>query len=161
MRGKIVVGLILVLAAVGLVANLWFVNNRTPPDQRFNLKRQTIPQDMRPVLLLPERIGDFARTSVTPVQTNTSGDLEGSAAYADNDGKQLTLTVRKPGSGTPDLEKLTDRPFRVYTDAQFPFAYSDANGAAFIWINGGWVISTSTTDATSEALLQFTNAYPF
>jgi hypothetical protein len=161
MRGKIVVGLIGLLAVIGFIANLWFVNTRSAIDQRFNLKRQSIAKDINTAFLLPERIGDFMRKSLTPIEANSSGDLEGSAAYADTDGKQLLLSVRKPGRGVPGLEALTNGQYTLHSDTQFPFGYSEVNGPAFVWINGDWVIGTSTAQATSEALLQFANAYPY
>ncbi len=161
MRGKIVVGLIGLLALIGLIANIWFVTTRSPADQRFNLKRQHIVRDTALNLLLPERVGDFLRKSLTPIEADSSGDLQGSAAYADTDGKQILLSVRKPGRGVPSLESLTNGQYRLHSDAEFPFGYSETYGSAFVWINGDWVIGASTAQASSDALLQFANAYPF
>jgi hypothetical protein len=161
MRGKIVVGLIGLLALAGLIANLWYVSTRSPADQRFNLKRQHITKDTASRLLLPERVGDFARKSITAIEANASGDLEGSAAYADTDGKQIMLSVRKPGRGAPNLESLTNGQYRLHADAEFPFGYSETYGPAFVWLNGDWVLGASTAQATSGELLQFVNAYPF
>jgi hypothetical protein len=161
MRGKIVVGLIGLLALVGLIANLWFVNTRSSADQRFNLKRQHITKDTAPALLLPERVGDFTRQSITAIEANASGDLEGSATYADIDGKQIMLSVRKPARSAPNLEALTNGQYRLHKDAEFPFGYSEAYGPAFVWLNGDWVVGASTAQATSDELLQFANAYPF
>lgn len=161
MRGKIVVGLIGLLALVGLIANLWFVTNRSPADQRFNLKRQYITKDTVLPLLLPERIGDFERKSLAPIEANASGDQEGSATYIDSNGKQLMLSVLKPGRGVPSLESLTNGQYRLHTDAAFPFGYSETYGPAFVWINGDWVIGVSTSQVSSDELLQLVNAYPF
>lgn len=161
--GKWIVALMGVAAALTLAVNVWFSNTQSPIDQRFNLRRQAIPKDVNVKLLLPEAIGDFKRQSITPVAVDASnkGDMVGSAAYADTDGKQIVVMVRKPAAGQPDLAAVVDDSYRAHTDGALAYAYSEASTPTFIWLNSGWVIRISTTQGTSADLLQLVNLYPF
>jgi hypothetical protein len=162
--GKIVVGVVVVLGLALLVFGLWFFGSRSPVDQRFNLRRQAISPDTPQPQLLPERLGEFLRTSLTPIARNADNRFEGTAAYSEGDHKRIWLNVRSIASqpsGASPLDTVKGD-FTFHKDAQFPFGYGTTqNGYTFIWINDGWLIEAYTSETDAETLLQFVNAYPF
>ncbi len=162
MSGKAVIAILAVFCIGFLIYGLWFFGNRSPIDERFNLKRVTITADYVPALL-PNRIGDFQRRSSAPITRAANYQLEGSASYSDTDGKLIWLDVRSlEGQPGVSLDTLTDSSFKLHKDAPFPYGYSTGtNGYTFVWINGNWEIRAYTTEADADTLLQFVNGYPF
>jgi hypothetical protein len=164
MSGKIVVGIVAVLGLALLAYGLWFFGSKSPVDQRFNLKRQAIAAETPQAQLLPDRLGDFLRRSVTPISRTGDNQLAGSAAYSDADQKQIWLQVRSidnPQSGAKALDAVKGD-FKFHKDAQYPYGYGTTPaGYTFVWINGGWLIQAYTSEADAETLLEFVNSYPF
>jgi hypothetical protein len=162
MRGKFVVVGLVVLTVVMLAVGWWFLNVLSPVDQRFNFRRRAIPENAEISLLLPEKIEDFKRQSLTPLETTTSGSTGSGAVYLDSAGKIMVLTVRRNPDWPTSKALPENGTFKTHFDAQVPYAYGRVEGqATFIWGRGGWMLSASAQEADAETLLQFVNLYPY
>ena len=183
MRGKIaVLGMVAITVAV-LIFSYWFLFVKSPVDQRFKLNRTDIPKVLNLPILLPETVGDFKRLSFSPVEKQPDGTMSGSATYADTDGKKIVVTVKtgqilKTPTDTlqafyqPILAKYPGAVPSLHETAEFPYAFFtatvDVSGgnsgyvySDFTWINGDWIIQSSTQETDAESLLQFVNTYLF
>ncbi len=168
MRGKLIVGIMLAGGIVMLGVYVWFFSSTSPIDERFNLERTPITPDTDAAWLLPERVGDFFRRSLTPVARDAQDQLQGSATYSQNGGQLIIVTVQSIAGQhiqTAPLEALTDSSFKLHPEAKFPYGYRASGegspGDTFIWVNGTWVFQASTPQANSELLLEFVNGYPY
>lgn len=177
MRGKIVVISMFVMAALLFGYSLWFVNNHSPIDERFNMRRKPLEPDTPGALILKERAGDFLRSGLSVDTLDAlEGRRHGIATY-DVEGKTVTLEAERFES-PPTLDMafaafLTraggeDRfsTLNLHPEAQLPYGYAVFAGLEytyyeFSWINGNWILRVSTRDAGAEALLRFANGYTF
>ncbi|HRE47756.1 MAG TPA: hypothetical protein PLD47_08525 [Aggregatilineales bacterium] len=180
MRGKLVVIGLGLFAAVLLVYSLWFTNNHTPIDERFNMRRQGLDADTPGALILRERAGDYLRQSLRIDTLDTVGvGRHGAAVYHDFEGKAISLEVVLAGETPPTLraafEGFAERAggastantvIRLHPDGRIPYGYGVYAAAnytyyEFTWLNGGWIIRVSTREAGSESLLRFANGYVY
>ena len=165
MSGKLIVGVLAALALSVLIYGLWFFGTGSPIDERFNFKRRPITSDTPQTRLLPDRVGDFLRRSLTPIAPTVANQLEGSAAYSDNDDKRIWLQVRSIAGerhGVSALDEAAGDTFKLHRDAPFPYGYGTTqDGYTFMWINGEWLFQAYTSEADAETLLQFVNGYPY
>jgi hypothetical protein len=177
MRGKLVVMSLFVMAALLFGYSLWFVNNHSPVDKRFNMRRKPLADDTAGALILKERAGDFLRSGLTVDTLDaTEGRRHGIATY-DVEGKTVTLEVERFET-TPTLEmafadflsraggEARFSTLTLHPEAQLPYGYAVFAGLEytyyeFSWINGNWILRVSTRDAGAEALLRFANGYTF
>ncbi len=165
MNGKVIVGGLAILSLGLLVFGLWFFGSRSPVDERFNLRRQMIDETTPQTRLLPDRVGDFLRQSLTPISRSADNQMAGSASYSDTDRKAIWLRVRyiaDQQSRVAALDAFTGSGFKFHREAEFPYGYGTTqDGYTFVWINDGWLIQAFTSESDAETLLQFVNGYPY
>ncbi len=180
MRGKVVVVIMLLAAAVLFVFSLWYTNTHTPLDQQFNLRRKALADDAPGGLILQELVEDYHRISFDPGTLDTPGALRhGTAVYQDVDGKPIKLEVQAVPGQSPTLQDLFASfgnraggddagatVIALHPESPFPYGYGVYSGATYVyyeftWINGHWIIRVSTREASGESLLRFANSYPF
>lgn len=178
MRGKLVV-ISMVLSTVLLFAySLWFVNNHTPLDERFNMRRQPLADDAPGGLLLRERAGDFKRQSLnTDTLDIPSAARHGTAIYLDFEGKPIQLEVQLLGSAKPTIADIfadfatraggkDSTAIKLHPESRIAYGYGVYSAPnytyhEFSWINGNWIIRVATREAGGESLLRFANGYPY
>jgi hypothetical protein len=162
MRGKLIVIAMVVVTVFMFAIGWWFLNVLSPVDQRFNFRRRAIPENAEISMFLPEKIEDFKRQSLTPLETTARGSSGSGAVYLDSSGKIMVLTVWR-NLDWPSANVLPEGgSFKTHFDAQVPFAYGRVDGqATFIWGKDGWMLSASAPEADAETLLQFVNLYPY
>ncbi len=165
MRGKIVV-ILFVAASVAFSAYAaWYLFNRSPIDQRFNLARQAVPS-VGGSALLPRSLDEFQRSgNVTSPAAGTS-----EATYTDNqyavdfavssvkgqDAAQTADILGKPACQNASGSVIS----HAQNNSKILYSYSVCqNTYIFRWINGDWLFSASGSD--SEALLRFVNLYGY
>jgi hypothetical protein len=179
--------LMLGAGALMLAYSLWFSNNFTPLDERFNMRRKVPSATIAGALLLRHELSDLTRISLA-VDTldNQTGSRHGTAAYRDADGKQIDIEVLRPASNDPrelDIEQIfagfgqragslgntsasSATIIRLHPESKIPYGYGVYSDPAytyyeFTWVNNGWVFRASTREAGSESLLRFVNGYPY
>lgn len=178
-RGKIVVIVMLGGAALLLFYSLWYVNHQTTVDERFNMRRQALPDNISGPLMLPDSLGEFQRVALDVDTLDTPGaQRHGVATYKDVDGKVLRLDVQQTTEPRPTLEALfsdfatraggdlANSTIRLHADGPTRYGYGAYSGPTYTyyeltWINANWIIRVSTQEAGSESLLRFVNGIPY
>ena len=165
MRGKLVVLIFLAGSVVFAAYAAWYLFNRSPIDQRFNMIRDRVPSAGSSALL-PRSMDEFQRAGDV-MSLESGGSI---ANYTDND-YSVTFTVQslksldaaliadilvKPScensSGSVVLhDQSKDTVHYSYSTCQ--------NRSTFRWINGDWLFTASGSDP--EALLRFVNLFAF
>jgi hypothetical protein len=179
MRGKYIVILMLLGAAALLAYSLWFVNSRSPVDERFNMRREPLEADAPGAALLRELVGDYVRTSLDVGTLDSDAPIRRGSAHYDVEGHDVMLEVQSAPEIGPGAEQLfvdfaeraggddaAGTVIRLHDDALMPYGYGVYSGPTsiyyeFAWRNGDWVLRASTRDAGSEGLLRFVNNYNF
>jgi hypothetical protein len=138
------------------------LNVLSPVDQRFNFRRRAIPENTEIAALLLDKVEDFKRQSLTPMETTANGRSGAGAVYIDSNGKIVVLTIWR-NQDWPSQKDLPEKgSFTSHFDAQVPFAYGRVDGqSTFIWGKDGWMLSASAQESDAETLLQFVNLYPY
>ncbi len=184
MRGKIVVIVMILGGALMLAYSLWYVGSHSPIDQRFNMKRKSLPDNAPGPAILPMQAGDYSRSALeidTLDTLDTPGVVRhGKATYLVEE-KPVQLEVKAIRGNKPTLNDLfTDFATRAgapsmndggiavttHPEASLPYGFGAYLGPAytyyeFTWINGNWIFRVSTREAGSESLLRFVNGYVF
>jgi len=180
MRGKIIVIVLLVGAAIFTAFAFWFFNNQSSPDNRFNLNRQPIPANARDSVLFGP-IGEDYQAQISQHITPDTGDQAMGSATYDNGTDKVELFARAlTASETKDFQNGSSQ-FQTsecnpstssvvfHSGPPTPFRYtkchsnnsnnSNSTIYEFEWLNGNWYLRASESDV--EALLHFVNLYPY
>jgi hypothetical protein len=168
MRGKIVVVVFVIASAAFALFAAWYLFNRSPVDQRFNLARQRVPSTITDTALLPRTLDEFQSAG------NVVSDFAGTnkANYIDNDYlvefavttvKGLdTVQVINSTLAKPNCQDGSGNVISHHDSGKIPYSYSTCSGKYgynFQWLNGDWLFSASASDP--EALLRFANLYTY
>src|SRR5258708_33407091 len=156
MRGKIVV-ILFVAASVAFSAYAaWYLFNRSPIDQRFNLARQAVPS-VGGSALLPRSLDEFQRSgNVTSPAAGTSEAMYTVSSVKGQDAAQTADILGKPACQNASGSVIS----HAQNNSKILYSYSVCqNTYTFRWINGDWLFSASRSD--SEALLRFVNLYGY
>jgi len=165
MRGKLVVLIFLAGSVVFAAYAAWYLFNRSPIDQRFNMIRDRVPSAGSSALL-PRSLDEFQRTS------DVTSPAEGAsqASYTDNQYSVDFVVSSVKGLGTTQVTDLLNKPscesdsgnVVLHTQSKdiVHYSYSTCqNTSMFRWINGDWLFTASGSDP--EALLRFVNLFAF
>ena len=166
MRGKIVVVIFLIASAAFAVFAAWYLFNRSPIDQRFNLARQRVPSTITDTALLPRTLDEFR--SAGSVASDAAGSNK--ANYIDNDYLiEFAVTTVKDQDAAQVIDSTLAKPncqdgsgtvVSHHDSGKIPYSYSTCSGKYnFQWLNGDWLFSASASDP--EALLRFVNLYQY
>lgn len=180
MRGKLIVISMLAAAALLFVYSLWFVNNHSPVDERFNMRRESLADDTPGPLILRERAGDYNRKSLEVDSLDTPGtSRHGIATYLDFEGKVIQLEVQLMSAPLPSIETIFESfparagavesryiTLKLHPEARIPYGFGTYAASTYTyyelgWLNGNWIIRVSTREAGQESLLRFANSYVY
>lgn len=159
------------MGALVFIYGSWFLSNQTPPDYRFDQRRDELPADVPGPRILREQVADFRRQSFVAVAPDALGIRRGSAVYSEFDPRQVVLEVQQiaPEAGKGELTRRFNALLKagrtiIHLDAHTPYLFHAENGtmhSEFVWVNGGWLFRVFTAEADAEALLRFVNNYPY
>jgi hypothetical protein len=170
-RGKWLVAVILAGSLLFLAFALWYFLTQSPPDQRFNMARDSVPASAQITDLLPSELDDFSRNG-SLVAAGSNGS---SATYVNTNDNTHRAALTVKAITPPTTTGLSDAlkaatcgdgsgTSTVHADAHPPFAYATCAqnadvGSNFVWINGPWLFSATSSDP--EVLVEFVNLYPY
>ena len=175
MRGKYVVLLVLLSGVVFGVAGMRYAFDPSPVYERFDQRRDALPDDATGPRLLVEQINDFQRTDFEPLAPDAGGVQRAHAVYKELGERPVELSVRQvdPQRGLDELKAIQKDYEKnpnvsrlvFYPDAQTAYLYVvyAAEGRAvyeFAWINHGWLLRAYTNQSDADTLLRFVNSYP-
>ncbi len=172
-RGKWLVAIILGGSLLFLAFALWYFLTQSPPDQRFNMARDPVPAQVSLTDLVPPELDDF-KIDGTPVAAGENGSA-GLYVNTNDSSHPVMFSVKQPGSAVSGanvgnaLKAATcgdgSGKSALHADAQIPFGYATCpqdgtdSGSNFVWINGQWLFSATSSDP--EVLTLFVNLYPY
>jgi hypothetical protein len=165
----VVVGLMLIFAD-NLLAVYAYVTNVYVEFDRLRVPlRDAVPVEQ----VLPSRVGDFLRTTLSDTVDEKHRFRSVSAFYTGSNSEQIHITATLSLDGTAQLWRWSGQKRKVFyqvnESASYPFALGIEQRFRDVsydvrWLNGNWVFflyASSTLRSNYHSLLNFSNGYPY